>query len=87
MTAKQIASNLRMHAHALRTLSTQLEKSDGIPPEVLLKFTIQIIEQFANDKVAQASINVGKTILVVKRCAFWRIGQVRRPNSVWQTTV
>lgn len=54
MTARQVAAALRMQAHSLTIALKKLEESDEIEHKSLMRFTLQIIEQYANDKVAQA---------------------------------
>lgn len=54
MTAKQVAAALRMQAHSLTVALKKLKECDTIEQKTLMQFTLQIIEQYANDKVAQA---------------------------------
>jgi Mn-dependent DtxR family transcriptional regulator len=54
MTARQVAAALRMQAHSLTVALKKLEEADKIEYESLMLFTLQVIEQYANDKVAQA---------------------------------
>lgn len=54
MTARQVAAALRMQAHALTIALKKLEGSDTIEHKSLMLFTLQVIKQYANDKVAQA---------------------------------
>ena len=54
MTARQVAAALRMQAHSLTVALKKLEEGDEIEHKALMLFTLQVLKQYANDKVAQA---------------------------------
>lgn len=54
MTAKQVAAALRMQAHSLTIAKNKLQTCDELNPRHLMVFTLQLIEELANHKVAQA---------------------------------
>lgn len=54
MTARQVASSLRMQAHSLTIALRKLKDCSEVEQKSLMLFTLQLIEELANHKVAQA---------------------------------
>ncbi len=54
MTARQVASSLRMQAHSLTIVLRKLKECNELEQKALMLFTLQLIEELANHKVAQA---------------------------------
>jgi len=54
MTAKNVAAALRMQAHSLLVAMNKIKESDTLEYASLLAFTLQLLQELANHKVAQA---------------------------------
>lgn len=54
MTAKNVAAALRMQAHSLIVAKNKINDADKLEYDSLLKFTLKLIQELANHKVAQA---------------------------------